>query len=158
MTSEEMTTGSVRGTEQERKEYAERTRWWNSTGGGSSKRTTSASSWKGVGAIKSGDGGKKFREEWPELDKENWEWMEKERIDPVTGLRIPDPDAACAPPGVAALRRGSASGGVAGAVRGAGVAGERGQGWVRRNKLLLAGAALFIYVLVARLLGESTSS
>lgn len=154
MTSEEMTTGSVAGTPEQRKAMADRTRWWNSTGGGSSKRTIPGI--KGNGAIKSGDGGAKFRAEWPDLDKENWEWMEKEKIDPTTGLRMPDPNAPCAPAVSAIARRGSASGAALnGAVRGANVAGEAGQSWIKRNKLLVAGGIIFLYVLVARLLGES---
>ena len=86
MTSEEMTTGSVSATEAERKVLAARTRWWNSTGGGSTKRTLAGESGEaqaqqgasggsgrtGFGAIKAGDGGQRFKEQWPEEDEENW--------------------------------------------------------------------------------------
>jgi ubiquitin-conjugating enzyme E2 J2 len=39
-------------------------------------------------------------------------------------------------------------------VEGGQAAREAGQGWLRRNKLLVAGAVIFTYVLIARLLGE----
>src|SRR4051812_15881277 len=82
MTSEEMTTGSVGATEAERKWAAGRTRWWNSTGGGSWTENGKGGQ---KGNIKAGDGGVKFRAEWPELDQENWKWMKDNKIDPMTG-------------------------------------------------------------------------
>jgi ubiquitin-conjugating enzyme E2 J2 len=160
MTSEEMTTGSVGATEAERKWAASRSRWWNSTGGGS---------WveggKGVprGNVKAGDGGVKFKTEWPELDKENWKWMKDNRIDPHTGNVIPDPTATsgvgtCGS-GMAQLKRPSGSQAVVGAVvEGGRAVGEEGRGWLRSNKLLVAGAVIFTYVLVARLLSDGTST
>lgn len=158
MTSEEMTTGSIAGSDAERKYLAARTRWWNSTGGGSSTRLLPGMPVpKGNGAIKAGDGGAKFRAEWPELDKENWKWMEENRINPATGERMPDPNApVCSPAAVALGRRPSAAT-IGAAVHGGQVAREVGQSWVRRNKLLVAGAVIFTYVLIARLLGEGTS-
>src|SRR5437016_10556634 len=65
MTSEEMTTGSVSASPAERRYFAARSRWWNSTGGGSSenKKAGVIASTKGIGAIKAGDGGVKFRAE-----------------------------------------------------------------------------------------------
>ncbi|KAJ9649796.1 Ubiquitin-conjugating enzyme E2 6 [Coniosporium tulheliwenetii] len=113
MTSEEMTTGSVRASDAERRLFAQRTRWWNSTGGGTSQRSiagVSSSNSRGIGAIKAGDGGVKFKAEWPELDEENWKWMKEKRIDPVTGLVVPEADAAaghgsCLPEAVALRRR-----------------------------------------------------
>jgi ubiquitin-conjugating enzyme E2 J2 len=162
MTSEEMTTGSVAGTEAERKYLAGRSRWWNSTGGGSSTRLLPGMSngQKGNGAIKAGDGGAKFRAEWPELDKENWKWMEENKINPATGESIPDPSApACSPQAAALGRRPSGSTAALGAaVHGGQAARDAGQSWLRRNKLLVAGAVIFTYVLIARLLGESTPS
>jgi ubiquitin-conjugating enzyme E2 J2 len=157
MTSEEMTTGSVGGTEAERKWAASRTRWWNSTGGGS---------WKGDGSkvqkgnIKAGDGGAKFRSEWPDLDAENWRWMKENRIDPATGNVTADPSAPAASCGpVTGLRRPSGSQAVVGAVVGGGRAvGEEGRSWIARNKLLVAGGLIFTYVLIARLLGEGTGN
>lgn len=161
MTSDEMTTGSVSGTPAQRQMYAERSRWWNSTGGGTGTRSASGvvSMQKGVGAIKAGDGGAKFRAEWPELDKENWTWMEEHSVDVKTGERGADPNKPdCAPVVAALARRGSASGAgaIGEAVRGGRVAGEVGQSWIKRNKLLVGGAVIFVYVLIARLLGQSS--
>jgi len=134
-----------------------RTRWWNSTGGGSWTE-----SGKGVqkSNIKAGDGGAKFRSEWPELDRENWKWMKENRIDPSTGNFMDAASGgvshACAP-GMA-LRRPSGSQPIAGAVvEGGRAVGEEGRGWLRRNKLLVAGMVIFTYVLIARLLGEGTN-
>lgn len=134
MTSEEMTTGSVGATEAERKWAAARTRWWNSTGGGSKI---------GQKGIKAGDGGAKFRAEWPELDKENWKWMEENKVDPATGDR--------GEPACSTLRRPSGSTLGPAQVQ---AARDAGQSWLRRNKLLVAGAVIFTYVLIARILGE----
>lgn len=162
MTSEEMTTGSVGATEAERKWAAGRTRWWNSTGGGSSSRAIPgiSSGQKGNGAIKAGDGGAKFRAEWPELDKENWKWMEDNKINPATGERIPEPGSSICSPQAAALgRRPSGSAATLGAaVQGGQAARDAGQSWLRRNKMLVAGGVIFTYVLIARLLGEGTST
>ncbi len=157
MTSEEMTTGSVGATEQERKWAAARSRWWNCTGGGTFK----AGGGTQKGNVKAGDGGAKFRAEWPELDNENWKWMKENRIDPVTGVQMKEEGASsgnCSP-GIPALRRPGGSHAVAGAVAdglgAVGVAvGEGGRGWVARNKLLVVGGLIFTYVMVARLLGE----
>jgi len=159
MTSEEMTTGSVGATEAERKWAAGRTRWWNSTGGGSWKEDVKGAQ---KGNIKAGDGGAKFRAEWPELDKENWKWMKDNKIDPLTGNPIIEPGSqsaanVCAP-GMA-LRRPSGSQAIAGAVvQGGRAVGQEGQGWLRRNKLLVAGGIIFTYVLIARLLGDGTAT
>ncbi len=157
MTSEEMTTGSVGATEAERKWAAARTRWWNSTGGGSYKDGKTVQK----GNVKAGDGGAKFRAEWPELDKENWKWMKENRIDPVTGNQMPDPNASSSTCGVGmnGLRRPSGSQAVVGAVvEGGRAVGQEGTSWIRRNKLLLAGGVIFTYVLIARLLGDGTVS
>jgi ubiquitin-conjugating enzyme E2 J2 len=160
MTSEEMTTGSVGATEAERKWAAGRTRWWNSTGGGSSTRGISGvgSGQRGNGAIRAGDGGAKFRAEWPELDKENWKWMEENRIDPATGERIREPGTlACSPQAAALGRRPSGSNAtIETVIEGGQAARDAGQSWVRRNKLLVAGGVIFFYVLIARILGDGT--
>ena len=107
VTSEEMTTGSVGASEAERKWAAGRTRWWNSTGGGSFKDGKTVQK----GNVKAGDGGAKFRAEWPEMDKENWKWMKENRIDPATGNVMQEPGSSgqgnCSP-GMA-LRRPSGS-------------------------------------------------
>ncbi|KAK3991562.1 ubiquitin-conjugating enzyme E2 6 [Cladorrhinum sp. PSN332] len=157
MTSEEMTTGSVSASETERKYLAARSRWWNSTGGGSHLKNEGSGA--GKGNIKAGDGGLKFQSEWPEIHAENLKWMRDTKIDMATGNKIVEnPAASCGPQlgipaGIAA-----GSGHQAHAVVDAVIQQrEAGQGWLASNKLLLAGAIIFIYVLIARLLGEGTS-
>ncbi|CAD6506395.1 BgTH12-07321 [Blumeria graminis f. sp. triticale] len=139
MTSEEMTTGSVGATEAERKWAASRTRWWNSTGGGSLKDGKIVQK----GNVKAGDGGAKFRTEWPDVDQENWNWLREKKIDPLTGNTIADPAS-----------KSSTSESTSTSLQRSGrnqvVVGE-GRGWVGRNKLLLAGCIIFTYVLIARL-------
>ncbi|KAF2425324.1 ubiquitin-conjugating enzyme E2 J2 [Tothia fuscella] len=159
MTSEEMTTGSVRASSQECKIFAARTRWWNSTGGGSTNRVipgVSNSNSRGVGAIKAGDGGAKFRKEWPELDKSNWEYMQERRIDPATGNVAPE-QTSCTPTATALRRVPAANTSRAGAVvGGAQVARVAGQSWFGRHKYYVAGAILFSYVVLARILRDSS--
>ncbi|GAB7363025.1 hypothetical protein MBLNU230_g3318t1 [Neophaeotheca triangularis] len=163
MTSEEITTGSLSATDAERKAYSQRTRWWNSTGGGSTQRTLNGqgaqdSNAKGFGGIKAGDGGKRFKEEWPELDEENWKWMEKERIDPQTGRSLvakPSVQQNCAGDAASLGRRPSGSAGV---VEGAQAARDVGQGWFGRNKLYLIAGVVFAYVLVARMMSDQSSA
>ena len=165
MTSDEMTTGSVHATDAERRWAAGRTRWWNSTGGGTSNKTVPGlnASTKGIGAIKAGDGGVKFKAEWPEIDEENWKYMKEDRVDLVTGNLVPDPDApASSPcsPEAAALRRrlGGSTGGLGAVVGGGQAARDAGQSWIRRNKFMVGGLLVIAYVLLARLLGENSSS
>lgn len=146
MTSEEMTTGSVSATETERKYHAQRSRWWNSTGGGSHVKAGGPAQ---KGNVKAGDGGAKFKSEWPEVDKENWEWMKEHRFDTNTGVRIGA--TSCGPQlGIAAGSGHQAQAVVDAVMQGRGA----GQGWVGRNKFYLAGALVFVYVLIARLLSE----
>jgi ubiquitin-conjugating enzyme E2 J2 len=119
-----------------------------------------SSNTKGVGAIKAGDGGAKFRAEWPELDKENWKYMGERRIDPRTGHVVPEPgqqQLSCTPAANALRRRltGSNSGAVVG---GAQVAREAGQSWLGRNKFYIAIGLVFTYVLAARILGQGGES
>ena len=167
MTSDEMTTGSVYASDAERRWLAARTRWWNSTGGGSRKEKDGVgsnkgvtASAKGIGAVKAGDGGVKFRAEWPELDEENWNWMKQHQIDASTGHLIPNESGStsCAKE-VAALRRGPhGSGSGLGAVVGGGQAvRDAGQGWVRRHKLLVVSLVVLGYVLLTRVFGEGSS-
>lgn len=158
-----MTTGSVGAGEQERRWAAGRTRWWNSTGGGSYSAAGAGAGGgggKGVlqkGNVKKGDGGRKFREEWPELDKENWKWMKENGIDIATGnvavkgVEGGDAIRDCVGGGIVGLRRPSGSQAVVGAVV---EGGREGGGWLGRHKLWVAGAVIFTYVLVARLLGD----
>ena len=162
MTSDEMTTGSVHGTDAERKWAAARSRWWNSTGSGSHSKLVGGvnPSARGIGAVKAGDGGVKFRAEWPELDQENWAWMKENRIDIATGNLLPETDGADRLAGkcsaeVAALRRGPSGSGVVGAVVGSGQAArDAGQGWVRRHKFMFGAMLVVGYVLLARLMGD----
>lgn len=156
MTSEEMTTGSLHASEAERRWMAARTRWWNSTGGGSrtEKKKGVNASVKGIGAVKAGDGGVKFRAEWPELDEENWAWMEKNRIDTATGnLLAEDPaeEMKETSPEVAALRVGPR--GVALKQGGDQAAGNKGHGWIRRHKLAVAFGLLMTFVIAKRVIG-----
>ncbi|KAK3316650.1 ubiquitin-conjugating enzyme/RWD-like protein [Apodospora peruviana] len=150
MTSEEMTTGSVSASETERKYHAARSRWWNSTGGGSHLKAERA---VGKGNVKAGDGGAKFKSEWPEVDQENWKWMKENKVDPASGTRADAGGPSCGPQlGIAA-----GSGHQAHAVVDAVIQQrEAGQGWIFNNKLILTGAIVFIYVLIARVLGEGT--
>lgn len=158
MTSEEMTTGSVSASDSERRLYAARSRWWNSTGGGSYANVApgvNATS-KGINNIKAGDGGLKFRTEWPELDQENWKWMKENRIDVATGQVMPDPNATtttnCSPETSALRRRPNGSGPRLGAVmEGGQVAREAGQSWIRRHKFWVGLAVVFGYAILARL-------
>lgn len=148
MTSNEITTGSISASTEERKMLAARSRWWNSTGGGSHDTARVAQK----GNIKAGDGGKKFRAEWPEEDAENWKWMRECHVDVATGQRPTAAGASCGPQLVGGI---GGSGNQAQAVVDAVVQQrEAGRGWMARNKLLVAGGVIFIYVLIARLLGE----
>jgi len=161
MTSEEMTTGSVSATEAERKLLASRTRWWNSTGGGSTKRTLASqpaeaqtqqtgSGRTGFGAIKAGDGGQRFKEQWPEEDEENWKWMESEKIDPQTGRSLILQQQAQAQEAVAAAAKPEE-----GTVNGRRATIDAvPQSWLSKNKWYIVAAAVFAYVLAARALGD----
>ncbi|OAA56555.1 ubiquitin-conjugating enzyme [Niveomyces insectorum RCEF 264] len=199
MTSEEMTTGSVSATEAERKFHAARSRWWNTTGGGSHAKAAAGGQQRGN--VKAGDGGAKFRSEWPEVDKANWAWMTEQRIDPATGTKMAPPppppstsqlassssascpssssssssllpsaagSSSCGPQlglagGGGGVAGGPGVGGAAGAV-GSGTQAQAvvdamrqgrgaGHGWLARNKLYVFGGLVFVYVLIARLLG-----
>ncbi|KAF8427898.1 ubiquitin-conjugating enzyme/RWD-like protein [Tirmania nivea] len=106
MTSEEMTTGSISMNENERKVLAARSRWWNSTGGGTCSDRgygdldDAGGGWKSyVGTpgratveasnvVKTGDGGERFRQQFPEVDVENWRWMWERRFNLQTGIAL----------------------------------------------------------------------
>ena len=145
-----MTTGSLAATEAERRFLCKQTRWWNSTGGGSHGKLAAGvnPTTKGIGAVKSGDGGLKFKTEWHDLDQENWNYIKENKIDPVTG-RPPPP--ICSPETVALLGR-SVGSGALGEVQ---AARNAGQGWLWRNKLMIAGGVCFVYVVLARLLQDT---
>lgn len=157
MTSEEMTTGSVSASEAERRVFAARSRWWNSTGGGSHSNIAPGvnATGKGINNIKAGDGGMKFRTEWPELDQENWEWMKQNRIDPATGQIMPDPNAPpsrCSPETSALRRRPNGSAPRLGTVmEGGQAARDAGESWIRRHKVRVGLAVVFGYALLTRL-------
>ena len=154
--------------EAERIVFASRSRWWNSTGGGSSSRTipgvaSQGSNARGFGAIKAGDGGAKFKEEWPEVDEENWKWMEERKIDPQTGRTVtpaqtPAQNNACSPETAALRKRIGSNPGLGAVVEGGHVARDAGQSWLRRNRMYIALGLIFSYVVLARALGESPSS
>jgi len=159
MTSEEITTGSMRATEQERKLFAARTRWWNSTGGGSTTRAiegvSNPTGMRGVGAVKAGDGGLKFRTEWPEVDEANWKWMKEQRINPQNG-QIIKPNS-CAP-GADALRVAATLNSRQGVVvEGAQNARNAGQGWLGRNRYIIFGVLLVAYVVVSRMMQDASA-
>lgn len=162
MTSEEMTTGSVRASESERKLFAHRSRWWNSTGGGSKQATAQTSNTRGIGGIKSGDGGAKFRAEWPELHEDNIKWMKEKKINPANGYSQPANTQPQCSTQVANLVRqrptGSTNSGVGAVMQGRQVARDAGQGWLSRNKWRIVLGALFSYILVARMLGDGAIS
>ena len=159
----EMTTGSVSASEAQRKALALGTRWWNSTGGGTTSRMLGAeqkaqsSNSRGFGAIKGGDGGKRFKEQWPEVDEENWQWMEDCKIDPQTGKSsAPVVQQQSSEPETSAVRkRANGDGaGLGAVVDGAQAVRDVEQGWVRKHWGKLALAGLFVYVLTARVLSD----
>jgi ubiquitin-conjugating enzyme E2 J2 len=182
MTSEEMTTGSISATPAERRAHAARTRWWNSTGGGSTHRllpgqhssdfisttSTTSSNTRGFGAIKSGDGGRKFREQWPDLDDANWKWMETEHVNPQSGKLMLSPQhlsstsssaaaaARSCTPDTSALRRSArgSNAGLGAVVESGQAAKQAGQSWLTRNKWFVIGGVVFGYVALARLVQD----
>lgn len=154
-----MTTGSLGATDAERRWYAARSRWWNSTGGGSGTKAVKGNNatTRGVGAVKAGDGGVKFRAEWAEVDEANWRWMKENGVDAATGQIVASGDAAgltavCSPE-AAALRRGP-GGSVAGLDDAGRVVRQAGQGWLGRNKWLVGFLVVVGYVLLSRALRD----
>lgn len=159
MTSEEMTTGSVRASEHERKLFAQRTRWWNSTGGGSKTASAAGANARGIGSIKAGDGGAKFRLEWPEVDEENLKWMAEKRIDPATGLprQIQSSSHPHCSPEVAGLRRrpGASATVVQDAAQ---IARDAQQSVWSRHKWSIIFGSLFMYIMMTRAMDGSVST
>lgn len=166
MTGDDITTGSVRASDEERKLFARRTRWWNSTGGGSkpipsalgSTAPQPAPRGRGAGAILAGDGGAKFRLEWPEIDEENCKWMAEKNIDLATGLPRPAPSAQpnCSPDVAGLRRRPGAS--PTNVVQDAQIARDVGQGWLSRNKWRLVLGTVMLYILAARVLSDTATA
>lgn len=146
MTSEEMTTGSIASNTVERQYLAARSRWWNSTGNGTQASGNVATK----GNVKAGDGGAKFRAEWPEVEVENREWMKQRNIDPATGHRMNgDKESSCGPQLTIA---GGSSHQTQAVVDAVVQQRDAGRGWISEHKVLIAGAVVFVYVLIARLL------
>ncbi len=161
MNSEEMTAGSIGGTPQERKFLAARSKWWNSTGGGSASKPIPGVQTKSrglsTGSIKAGDGGTKFRSEFPDEDLENKEWMDQHRINPASGRMLPDEDGQeinCSPETKALRRILGGSTGVGAVVQGGQAARNAGQGWIWRHKLWVFAGCIVMYVMLARIFGE----
>lgn len=159
MNSEEMTAGSISQTAADRRLLAAKSRWWNSTGGGSATSPVPGvqQTSRGVGNIKAGDGGVKFRTEWSEEDAANWKWISEARIDPKTGKCLPDPpgEVVQCSPETAALRRRLGAINSSGALATSGdVVRGAGAGWLTRKTLWYAGGAFFLYVVLVRIFGE----
>jgi len=150
MTSEEIATGAFSTPDADRRAMAARSRWWNSTAGGSHARAKGPAP---KGNVVAGDGGAKFRSEWPEVDKENWEWMKKNNVDTVTGKVVPPAgSSSCGPQlGLAGQGSGNQRQAVVDAVV---QQRDAGTSWLGRNKLLVIGATIFVYVLIARIVGN----
>jgi ubiquitin-conjugating enzyme E2 J2 len=172
MNGDEMTAGSIAASQTERRLLAAKSRWWNSTGGGSGtenprwkktegegrkgKGTGTGGAARKSGGIFAGDGGKRFREEWPEEDEENWSWMEEVGVDPATGKVVPkesvegEAEQECGPE-VARWREilsgagGSAGGTLSRRAR------EVGEGWIGRWKWWMLGGVV-VYLLASRVL------
>lgn len=162
MNGEEMTAGSISGSVAERRYYSARSRWWNSTGGGSATSPVPGvqSTTKGVNNIKAGDGGVKFRFEWPEEDAENWRWITENRIDPKLGKCLSDPsDQAAAPcsPELANLRRrlGGIEQNKVSSSTGGQVVREAGQGWLTKRNFYLVGGVFILFTLFMRLFDDN---
>lgn len=148
MTSDEITTGSISTSTQERKALSVQSRWNNSTGCGSKANPALK------GNVKAGDGGAKFRAEWPDVDVANYEWMKENGIDPMTGKKIESLNTACGPQ----LALPSGSGHQTQAVVEAVVnRRDAGSSWFGRNRLLVFGGVVFLYVLIARLVAPTSS-
>ncbi|KIW66343.1 hypothetical protein PV04_05679 [Phialophora macrospora] len=160
MNGEEMTAGSIGGTLQERKFLAARSRWWNSTGGGTASNPVPGvqRSTKGISNVRAGDGGAKFRVEFPDEHEENVRWIQRHRIDPATGRMLPDAEGQelinCSPETKALRRILGGSTGVGAVVQGGQAARNAGQGWIWRQKLWIFAGCLVMYVMLARIFGE----
>jgi ubiquitin-conjugating enzyme E2 J2 len=159
MNSEEMTAGSIGGSPQERKWHAARSRWWNSTGGGSASNPVPGvqRTIRGIGNIKGGDGGAKFRSEFPEIHEENGTWMKQHRIDVATGRMLPDDgqdNINCSPETRALRRILGGSTGVGAVVQGGQAARHAGQSWIWRQKLWIFAGCIVVYVMLARIFGD----
>lgn len=156
MTSEEMTTGSIRASESERKLLAQMSRWNNCTGNGSARRNTASTRQNySSNSFRAGDGGATFRSEWEQLNIENWKWIEAKGLDPDTGLPPKPQNQSCTPGARAALT--SLNPGPGAVVEGAQVARNAGQGFLRRHIILIGFLCFLGYALASRLSNEASS-
>ena len=82
--------------------------------------------------------------------------MTEHRIDPKTGRHVPDPKNTSCAPGADALRRrpNGSNAPLSTVADGSQQARERGQSWIRRNKLWIIFGAIVGYTILARLLGD----
>jgi len=151
MTSEETTMGSIGASERERKLLAQNSRWWNSTGGGSAVRLSNGSivhaaammpDWK----AELGDAGEWFRSEWPGDDFENWMWINRNKIDVLSGCI---PVAAEVEEQAVVRERAAPAAGIL-ASGGPGPGAARGEGWLKRHRLVVGLVVMVGYVLLSR--------
>ena len=86
---------------------------------------------------------------------ENWEWMKTNKVDAATGNRLDGENgSSCGPQlGIAGTSGHQAQAVVDAVVQQR----DAGRSWLSRNKLLVFGSAVFIYVLIARLLSGDGS-
>lgn len=155
MTSEEMTTGSISASESQRKQLAFMSRWWNSTGGGLPIGSNQ-------GKIGAGDGGARFKNDWPDIDRENWTWMVNNQIDIKTGrISLPPPkqitgDMQQAGGDLASKTGAVANSMIANNTRNLQIA-RNGQSWIGRNKFYVITAIVVAWVAIGRMFTEYTS-
>lgn len=83
------------------------------------------------------------------MDAENWEWMTKNKIDAATGNKIGG--TSCGPQLGIAGGSGHQTQAVVDAVV---QQRDAGTGWLSRNRLLIVGGVIFVYVLIARIFSE----
>ncbi len=109
----------------------------------------------GNGLMGSGDGGSRFRADWPDLDKENWEWMQRNNINPKTGKIIPprslEADGEGSGSGMDSKRTDEKAAAAIPAV--ALVKGE--SSWLGRNKVLVITFVVVFYAAIGRIFFSS---
>jgi len=155
MTSEEMTTGSISASESQRKQLAFMSRWWNSTGGGLPVGSSQ-------GKIGAGDGGARFKNDWADIDRENWTWMINNQVDIKTGrISLPPPKQIAGdmqqPGGDVSSKTGAvANSMIANNTRNLQIA-RNGQSWIGRNKFYVITAIVVAWVAIGRMFTEYTS-
>lgn len=104
-----------------------------------------ASPGRGVGC---GDMGRRFRDEWKEVDLENWKWLRDHRINPRTGLAMAPVDSAAG--GEGGVRRRARAGSIGTAGGAAGTVVRRGGGWFEGHKMWVGVIFLVAWVFLAR--------